>query len=205
MRTPLAALLTLSLLITPVAVMAAAPTSGCARLCGQWVLDAAHSDAPEAVLDTALATYKEPRARRERGPAGDGPVGDVIADMERSIGPIFDRPRRADLRSELLTVVTAPATLEFDRRGAEILIRAPARGERRLSVGTPHARVDAIGTARISSSWKSGALVVRERYDRKRGYAETYTLQRDGSLLVTREVERPGLKTLRLRALYQRA
>ncbi|MET0280388.1 MAG: hypothetical protein ABW278_04590 [Steroidobacteraceae bacterium] len=200
---PLAALLVTCLLATPVSVMAAAP-AGCARLCGQWVLDTAHSDAPEAVLDAALTTYKEPRARRERGPQGDGPVGDVIADMERSIGPIFDRPHRDDLRAELLAVVTAPATLEFDQRGTEILIRAAARGERRLSVGNPHARVDAIGTARINSSWKSGALVVTERYDRKREYAETYTLQRDGSLLVTREVERPGLKTLRLRAIYQR-
>ncbi len=198
MRILLAALLVFTL---PVA---AATPAGCSTLCGRWVLDAAHTDAAEAALDTALATYKEPRPRRERGAAGHGPVGDVVADMERSIGPILDRPLRDDLRVELLGLVMPPATLEFDRRGPEILIRAPARGERRVSVDRPHARVDAAGTARISSSWKSGALVISERYDRKREYIETYTVQRDGSLLVTRDVERPGLKDLRLKALYRR-
>lgn len=192
------------LLFTALPAMAAQPPSGCGRLCGQWVLDPSHSDAAEAALDTALATYKEPKARRERGMRGDGPVGDVVADMERSIGPIFDRPQRDDLRIELLPLVTPPASLQFDRRNAEILIRAPGRGERRITVGSPHSRVDAAGTAKISASWKAGALLIRERYDRKREYLETYTLQRDGTLLVTRVLERPGLKTLRLRALYQR-
>jgi hypothetical protein len=201
MRKLLAVLLFTAL---PVIAVAAQPPSGCGRLCGQWVLDAGHSDAAEAALDAALLTYKEPRAKRERGMRGGGPVGDVVADMERSIGPIFDRPMRDDLRVELLPLVTPPASLQFDRRNAEILILAPARGERRIAVGSPHSRVDAAGTAKISASWKAGALVISERYDSKREYLETYTLQRDGSLLVTRVLDRPGLRTIRLRALYQR-
>jgi hypothetical protein len=195
----------LLLLITtlPAAALAAQPPSGCGRLCGKWVLDSSHSDAAGPALDSALATYKEPKPRRDRNYHSDSPVGDVVADMERSIGPILDRPHGSDLRVELLPLVTPPAELEFDRRSSEILIKAPTRGERRIVVGSPHARVDAAGTAKISANWKAGALVISERYDRKREYIETYTLQRDGTLLVTRQLDRPGLKTIRLRALYQ--
>jgi hypothetical protein len=124
--------------------------------------------------------------------------------MERSIGPILDRPHGTDLRAELLPQVTPPPALSFSEDGNEILVGA-AGYTRRFTVGRPHARVDAAGTARIHVSWKSGNLVISESYGHGRGSTETYALRRsDGALLVTREVRRPGLKALRLRAIYHR-
>jgi hypothetical protein len=124
--------------------------------------------------------------------------------MERSIGPILDRPRRSDLRAELLPQVTPPPMVSFAQDGNDILISG--RGfSHRYTVGRPHARVDAVGTARIKVSWKSGSLVVSENYGHGRGSTESYSLRRtDGALVVTREIRRPGLKALRLLAVYHR-
>ena len=134
------------------------------------------------------------------------PIGQIEAEAERSLGPIHDRLGRDDLRAELQHLLAAPQMLRLDARLREILILGDRNPERRLTPGEPHARVDAIGTATIKVSWKSGQLQVTEVYDRKRAYSETYALQRaDGSLLVTREVRRPGMKALRVKSVYRRS
>ena len=121
------------------------------------------------------------------------------------MGPIHDRLGRDDLRAELLRLLAPPQDLRVDSQRTMIMIRGDKSPERRLTPGEPHARVDAGGTARIAVAWKSGHLLVTETYDRKRAYSETYALQRaDGSLLVTREVRRPGMKALRLKSVYRR-
>jgi hypothetical protein len=200
MRTLVAALLFLSLPAWP-----AASTPACANLCGSWQLDAQRSEVAATVLDAALLDYSEPKAKRPRTRNSSDPVGQIVDEMERSLGPIHDRPGRADLRAELLRLLSAPNQLNFDTGASDIVIRSDNKLERRLSPGAPHSRIDEEGTATIRCSWDAGRLMVSERYDRKRQYAETYVVQRaDGSLLVTREVRRPGLKTLRLRTVYRR-
>lgn len=186
------------------AMAASVDAPACGALCGRWTLDTAASDRAETSLDAALATYKEPRPRRDpTAPAGDT-IGGVVADMERSIGPILDRPRGADLRAELQPQITPPATLTLAGDGNDILVNNGGSVQR-FTAGRPHARVDAIGTARIEVGWKSGSLVISEKYGRSRSRIDTYTLRRsDGALLVTREIRRPGLKALRLRAVYHR-
>jgi hypothetical protein len=200
MRIVAAALLFISL-----PIWSAAPAPACAALCGQWQMDASRSEAIAPALDMALAEYKDPRPRRNKD-VGDNPIGQIQAEAERSLGPIHDRLGRDDLRAELQHLLAVPQLLRLDGRRSEILILGDKSPERRLTPGEPHARVDAIGTATIHVSWKSGQLLITEKYDRKRAYSETYALQRaDGSLLVTREVRRPGMKALRLKSVYRRA
>lgn len=195
----------LALLLLAVPALAAEPR-GCGPLCGDWVLDAGASDPAEAALDAALAQYKEPRARRPSRVFSDDPGAQMAAEMEQSLGPIRDRPQGADLRGELLPLVVPPRTLRIAAQGSDVVLRGDAPGERRLRPGEPHSRVDAQGTARIECQWQSGVLRISERYERRRRSEESYQLrQKDGVLVVTRELRRPGLPALRVRAVYHRA
>ncbi len=193
-----------ALLVMVLPAWAATPT-GCATLCGNWQLDSTLSDTVEPVVDAALATYKAPRARRIPNASSDDTAGRIEVEMERSLGPIHDRPGRAALRSELLLRLTVPQKLNLEGRGEGLAIQGDGSLARRIVPGTPHSRVDANGTAKIRSNWKSSALVVSEDYGRRNSYTETYALQRkDATLLVTREVRRPGMKLLRIRSVYRR-
>jgi hypothetical protein len=200
----------LAALLITFPVWAAAPT-GCGTLCGSWQLDAALSAAVAPAVDTALGSYNEPRGKRaprsarSRSGMPEDTIDEIDSAMEHSLGPVFDRPGRADLRTELMSLLTPPSRLNLDARGDDILIQGDGDPARRLTPGTPKARVNANGTAEILTNWKSAKLTVSERYDRKRRYAETYALQADGSLLVAREVKRPGMKPLKLQAIYRRS
>ncbi len=196
--------------LVAVLLLASAPAwpaqvpAGCGTLCGSWQLDAAHSDPAEATLDQALAGYRDPRPKRTRHGGSGDPLADIEAGAIDALGPIHDRPGRDMLRDDLLPLVRAPQALTLAADGKAILIRTGERSQRKLSPGEPHSRVDAEGTAKIRCTWQSGRLVVSEVYDRKRRYTETFELQRaDGSLVVTREIERPGLKALRVRFVYR--
>jgi hypothetical protein len=199
----LKALTCLMVLIAATAAPAGAAALNCGALCGQWRLDAAASDPLEAHVDAALQKYREPRDRRL--PRGNPENLQIAAEVElrQSLGPIDDRPNRSGLREELLTALRPPETLQISVAGSDVSINGDARGARRYSPGVPHARVDAIGTAKIKATLAPGKFTLNERYDRKQEYTETYTVQRDGSLVVERQIERPGLKSLRLRAVYK--
>jgi hypothetical protein len=170
---------------------------GCAWLCGNWVLDAAHSEAAEPVVDAALAKYKDVESPRPTRPSRIGPDSPPP-------GPGFGRPTRAQMRTELLALLASPAALTLSEQGDQVLIRAGDHPERRVFPGEPHSRVDAQGTAKIRADWKKDALVVNESYDSKHEQTETFALLPDGTLQVTLVLERPEAKTMRLRSLYRR-
>ncbi len=200
------------LLLLTLPAWAATPATGCGNLCGRWQLDTTLSVAAAPVVDAALSSYSDPRARRvPRAVRGrEGPQIETTADKiqdaeERSLGPIHDRPLRGELRTELMSLLDAPAQLNLDARGSDILIQGDNQATRRLSPGTPKARVNAIGLAKIKTTWKSDRLTITESYDKKRKYSETYAIQgADGTLLVIREVQRPGLKALKIQSVYRR-
>jgi hypothetical protein len=187
------------------ATAAAAPAPlECGPLCGRWTLDVAASDPVEARLDAALAAYRESLEPR---PVGDDPKNLRAAaevELRESLGPIKKRPDRDELREQLLAVLKPPETLQVTLAGPDVLIGADDRYVRRYSPGVPHSRVDAFGTAKITAAITPGRFTINERYDRQREYLETYAVQRaDGSLLVERQVTRPGMTPLRLRAVYR--
>ncbi len=199
MRTLLAALLLISLPAWP----ASAPP-GCAWLCGKWVMDPALSDPVTAVLDSALANYKEPRPQRGRMPPADDALRTVQIEAEESIGPIFDRPYKDELRAELLALMRPQEALSIGEKDSEVILQGTGPLQRRLTAGRAHSRVDSLGTAKIRVSWKADALVISETYDRKRSQVETFALRKDGMLLVTHVVQRPGTKAIKVRTFYRR-
>lgn len=193
-----------TLLLTALPAWAAPAQQGCARLCGEWTLDVAHSDQPGQIVDAALENYKDPRPRYQQRRQPRDAVESVVAEMERDIGPIYDRPDRDGVKAELVSRITPASSLAFGARGAQILLRADGGHERRFEAERPHSRTDSLGTAKIRTTWKGQSLVITETYDRKHGHKESYTLQPDGSLLLTREFQRPGLKnSIVIRAVYR--
>jgi hypothetical protein len=199
MRTLLAALLLMSLPAWP-----ASSPSGCAWLCGKWVMDPATSDSVTAVLDASLANYKEPKPQRGRMPPPDDALRTMQIEAEESIGPILRRPFKDELHAELKALMTPPQTLTIAEKDSEVILQGTGPFQRRFTAGRSHSRVDSLGTARISVSWKADALVISERYDGKRNQVETYALRKDGTLLVTQQVQRPGTKPIKLRTFYRR-
>ncbi len=197
------ALLTALLLVSLPAWSASTP-SGCARLCGKWVLDPGTSDSVTAVLDSALANYKEPKPRRGRMPPANDPLRTVQIEAEESIGPIVDRPYKDELRAELLALLKPQASLSIGEKDDEVILQGTGPLQRRVTAGRAHSRVDSLGTATIHVSWKADALVISESYDRKRSQVETYALRKDGMLLVTQQVQRPGTRPVKVRTFYRR-
>src|SRR5262245_39376803 len=118
----------LALLALPVLAQDAPP--GCAWLCGKWALDAARSDSAEAVIDTALEKYRDPEPPKAAASRRDSRVGDFTADAPPPGMP--DRPMKAQLRSQLLAVLTPAASLVLGEKGEEILIQPTGGEERRV-------------------------------------------------------------------------
>lgn len=184
------------------AATAGAATTPSCKPCGAWQLDAAASDDVDRALDRSFAEYKPPRLKRMRAPRGDieaETAAEFEYQLDRMPGP-EDRPQ---LRAEVARLVASPKTLRLSEERSDIVIEAVGGPTRRVSPGEPHARVDSLGTARIKSRWRSGALTIEEDYRRGTVNRETYTVDNAGRLKVTRSVSRPGLPTVTVHSVYQ--
>jgi hypothetical protein len=183
--------LALGLVVLPAGAVDAPP--GCAWLCGNWIVDAALSESAEPLVDAALSNYKEPRPRNSpRQPAGF------------AAGPIPEQSVKTALRDQLLQDLAPPASLVFGEQADAILIRAASGEVRRAYPGEPHSRITSQGTMKISTEWKKDALIVKETINGQSTTTETYALLPEGTLQLTRVMARPGMKALRLRAMYRR-
>jgi hypothetical protein len=125
---------------------------------------------------------------------------------ESRLDPALEKQKRAaGQREQLLAALAAPARVTLGEQGKQILLQFPDEPVRRLLVDRKHTRVDSRGTAEISSSWRSdNTLRITEKRGMRNLQAEEYALLPDGTLAVTREVERPGLKRVRVRSVYRR-
>lgn len=176
------------LLLLALPVWAGEMPPGCAWLCGNWVLDAQRSDTTGAVVDSGLEKYKEPSGSRRSPPPG-----------------AFNEPgSKAEFREQLLVELAPPPAIVLAERGDEILIKVEGNPDRRIYPGEPHSRVDSRGTAKLRADWKKDALVISESYSSKHEQTETYALQPDGTLLLTRVFERAGARSMRQRLAYRR-
>lgn len=161
--------------------LAGPPPQGCAALCGTWALDEAASEDPGSRLDAALEKPKQNQKQKQ------------------------EQKRVARQREQLLAALTAPDRVTLGEQDRQILIQLPDQPVRRLLVDRTHTRVDSRGTVEIRSTWRSGnTLRITESRGRRDLQAEEYALQPDGTLVVLREVERSGLKRVRVRSVYRR-
>jgi hypothetical protein len=186
--------------------LAEAALSGCGELCGNWQLNASASDKLAPILDAAFQRYKVPRQKLRRS-TNTRDIDAMSRDaLDEALGPRLQRPEGDELRADLTKILTSPLTLSFGTKASDLVIAAGEHNSRRLTPGEPHTRVDTEGTARIRSEWLQGHLVITEKYDRSRNSRDTYLIQpRDGSLLITRSIVRPGLPVITVRSVYHRA
>jgi len=181
--------------------------SGCGRLCGSWVLDASRSEPAEAAIDAALDNYQDPAPPRPHNPRMEDyglPADSASASAQSSRPERPARPVRTELRTQLLEQLTPPASLVVSANDDEVVLHPSAGPERHAFPGEPHTRVDAQGTATIHTKWKHQALVIDEHYGPRHDQTDTLVVLPDGTLQITREVERPGVKLLTLRSVYRR-
>lgn len=197
--------ITFSLLLLAIGPLWAASESSCRSLCGEWRLDAAASDAPEQVLDTAFAGFKDPKPRRRSGPppADTDPATAGQMMDEEALKPTLNRLPREELRKELRQMMRQPATLTLSASNKDIRIASSSGPGDRFTPGGSHTRVDRYGTARISTTWKGSRLTVVESYDRKNVQETSFSMRNDGSLEVRQVITRTGLPRVSFRTIYQ--
>ena len=198
----------LSLFTGLIAALPLTPSLGatatpCGKLCARWQLDAAASTDPTDAINAAMAAYKEEKIRRRRTSSSDL-AALANAELDDSLGPLRQRPEREELREQLARQLVIPQELRFTVDGEDIVLDEGRSSPRRFHPGEPYARVDSVGTARISIQWQQGAFVIHEDYKRSRSNRESYAVETRGErLIVTRSIERPALPSLVVRSIYR--
>jgi hypothetical protein len=191
-----------SLALAAAGRQATAPV-GCGRLCGNWALDAAASDAAAPAVEAAISAWRDdPPRRRRRAPADGDPLEAMMYDLDE---PEDLQKRRTMFGEELRSRTIPPAALQVGSDRADVVL-TDARGTRRFRPGEPHSWIDANGTASIETRWVQGNLVIEERYDRRRWTRSEYVVSPDGlQLTLSLKLRRPGIPELSLRSVYRRA
>ena len=169
---------------------ALAAQAPCGKLCGSWALVEAESSDVAAVIADAVAGYKEEKIRTVRHRSAD-------------LGPLRMRPQRDDLHKQLTQQLVIPEHLRVSLAETIVVVDEQRGSPRRFEAGEPYSRVDSIGTAKITIRRQPDELLVSEDYGRSRSNRELYKVAPKGNrLVVTRTIERPGLKTLIVRSVY---
>lgn len=176
----------------------------CASLCGEWRLDESASDKPEQLLDAAFQQFKEPRARHPSRVFNDNIEALGKAADEEALGPILDRPRSTELRTELRHALRQPGSLKISGDDEDIRIAGNDSSQLTITPGDQHTRVDLYGTARIDARWRDSRLTVSEKYDRRNKQETAYAVGSDGALRVSQVLARPGLPRVTVRSVYRR-
>ena len=181
------------------ALAAAAP---CSKLCGSWTLLAGESSDVAAVIADAVAGYREEKIRTMHHRTADLAVL-AQAELDESLGPLRMRPQRDDLHKQLTQQLVIPEHLNLSLADAIVVLDEQRGSPRRFEAGEPYSRVDSIGTAKITIRRQSDELLVKEDYGRSRSNRELYKVAPKGDrLVVTRTIDRPGLKTLVVHSVY---
>jgi hypothetical protein len=181
---------------------ALAAVAPCGKLCGSWTLLSAESSDVAAVIADAVAGYKEEKIRTVRHRSADL-AAMAQAELEESLGPLRLRPQRDELHKQLTQQLVIPEHLNVRLVDAVVVLDEQRSSPRRFEAGEPYSRVDSIGTAKITIRRQADELLVNEDYGRSRSNRELYKVAPKGErLVVTRTIERPGLKTLVIRSVY---
>jgi hypothetical protein len=139
--------------------LATRPVGNAGSLAGHWVLDPAHSDDFDALLDRYLGEHR--RKQRERMRVVEGQQ----EGRGREVAPLpFSPEEPARERQRMAEELALPASLDLSIAQGEVTISAAGDPERRFVPGEQVSRIDVSGTARIESGWEGQAFVVTADY-----------------------------------------
>lgn len=193
-----------------------------ARIQGSWQLDAAASDNTTAAIDKAIAAQRE-RQRRRRGrrpppqqTAASGSTspgstaddsGDDDFDLDEgpdgspARGPGIDFKA---LRNRLQLALDTPMQLDI-RVGVDYVDITPqGLPGRTYRPGERFSRIDEYGTASMRSGWADDAFVLQSRYENRGIRTEKYSVDSEGRLLISVDLDDPTVGKLRLNSRYRR-
>ncbi len=192
-----------------------------ARLAGDWRLDKAAGDDPDAIIAKAVADaeakLRHRLARSGYGPEPGPPPGphDASADAsdysfdtpgDRYGGPGLVGPDFRGLKSRLREELTPPRQMKLTAGGEEVSIGEDGLPPRDYRIGERLSRMDDYGTATIIPSWDRDAFVLKLSYSSPRASrTDTYLVDAASErLTLTRQLIDPIVGKILVRSVYQR-
>jgi hypothetical protein len=197
----LAGLLLAGLLLAGCSSLATTPTGKVGQLAGHWVLDPAHSDDFDALLDKYLGEHRRKMRERSRVIEGQDLRG------SREVAPLMfppEDPQRE--RARMVDELQLPASFDFAIGQDAVTITAAGEPDRRFVPGDRVTRIDVSGTARVESGWESQAFIVQASYVYRAERNWRYELDRaSGELQVSFAGTDPEYGSIKFQARYRRA
>lgn len=141
------------------ASLAAQPAGAPQALAGHWVLDPAHSDNFDALLEHYIGEHRKKLLVRTRS------VENASSRDPREIAPLMFMPEEPGReRERMAEELRPPAALALRPAGGEIAIQGEGEPERHFVPGEQVTRIDASGTAQLACGWSAQAFVIEARY-----------------------------------------
>lgn len=196
-----AGLLLAALLLAGCSSLATQPTGKVGQLAGHWVLDPAHSDDFDALLDKYLGEHRRKMRERTRQIEGQDLRG------TRDVAPLMFSPEDPQReRTRMAEELQLPASFDFAIAQGEVSITAAGEPERRFVPGERVTRIDVSGTARVESGWEAQAFVVQADYVHRAERSWRYEIDHaSGELQLGFVGTDPEYGAIKLQARYRRA
>jgi hypothetical protein len=192
------------------------------RLSGDWQLDRAASDDPDAtiakVLNQAESKLRRRLAKYGYGPdqtlPGQGAAPDSAPDApdysfdtpgDRYGGPGLVGPDFRGLRARLRQALMPPSALSLDIQDDVVAIGADKLPPRDYRLGEQLSRFDEYGTAIITPNFAHEQFVLKSRYTSHAQRIDTYLVDpASGALTLTQQLTDPTVGRIVLHSIYRR-
>jgi len=205
--------------------LSACETTGTAppdsHLGGNWELDRAASDDPDAAIAKVMSTAEARLRHRlahygygpEQPPSGGPPdsgtdTPDYSFDTpgDRYGGPGLVGPDFRGLKARLREALLPPKALHLDVQDDVVSIRADQLPARDYHVGERLSRIDDYGTAIITPTFLRQEFVLKANYTTHAQRTESYEVNpTSGALTLTQQMSDPTVGRIVLHSVYRRS
>ncbi len=188
------------------------------HLGGDWQLDRAASDDPDATINKAMSLaeskLRHRLARYGNGPADQGPGTDSAPDApdysfdtpgDRFGGPGLVGPDFRGLKARLRQALIPPGALHLDVKDDVVEIGADRLPPRDYHLGERLSRIDEYGTAIITPSFSHEQFILKSNYTTHAQRIDTYLVNpASGALTLTEQVNDPTVGRILVHSVYRR-